>query len=56
MSPVDIELELVRHGKWQLMNDTYDRWKDYTCSECNCCVSYKYNYCPDCGAKMDGGK
>lgn len=41
----------VRHGKWEKLKDGY--W----CS--NCCILEKdlkqeYNYCPNCGAKMDG--
>ena len=40
----------VRHGLW----------KSYTknlreCSNCGYAVSIRYNYCPNCGAKMDGG-
>ena len=40
----------VRHG----------RWKSYTknlgeCSNCGYVVSIRYDYCPNCGAKMDGG-
>lgn len=41
----------VRHGHWEKLKDGY--W----CS--NCCILEKdlkqeYNYCPNCGAKMDG--
>ena len=37
----------VRHGRWLL---------DGSCSEClaNPLTTHK-NYCPNCGAKMDGG-
>ena len=36
------------------------RWKRYgknlgECSECGEIVSVRSNYCPNCGAKMDGG-
>jgi hypothetical protein len=41
----------------------YGRWKgaglgDYLCSECWEVYSggNEFNYCPNCGAKMDGGK
>ena len=41
----------VKHGHWEKLKDGY--W----CS--NCCILEKdlkqeYNYCPNCGAKMDG--
>ena len=47
----------VRHGHW-----TNERWEGLSsfsakCSECTKrTLSYfHYNYCPNCGAKMDGG-
>lgn len=54
----------VRHGRWALNEDcqpfynycTADYY--YNCSECNYTISSRYglyNYCPNCGAKMDGG-
>ena len=46
--------EVVKHGEWN----------GYTCSECNVCADYfisgdfyfdeKPNFCPNCGARMDG--
>ena len=38
----------------------HGRWKRYgknlgECSECGEVVSVRNNYCPNCGAKMDGG-
>lgn len=52
----------VRHGHWitqeeaELM-DSFDL--AYTCSVCghldwDCTESETFNYCPNCGAKMDG--
>lgn len=40
----------ARHGKWVGKEDK--RWH---CSECDGIApkGYRYNYCPDCGAKMD---
>ena len=29
-------------------------YKVYDCSECGCSVERWHNYCPNCGAKMDG--
>lgn len=48
-----------RHGKWvecnPLVEEKYmlDGNEYFKCSECNCCVRKKYNFCPDCGARMD---
>ena len=52
-----IEAEPVRHGRWErkrhkLFGNSYD----YVCSACGCDYALaEYNYCPHCGAKMDGG-
>ena len=57
----------VRHGEWQGEGDGYadgeivlDVWY---CSECGYCIDdgtddphILPNYCPNCGAKMDGGE
>ena len=48
--------EPVRHGEWE-----EERWvwtkahAGWRCSECKGRQILKYNYCPECGAKMDGG-
>lgn len=50
-----IEAELVRHGKWV---EELDRQFHWHCSECGYVigvVKMDCNYCPNCGAKMDGG-
>lgn len=59
-----IEAETVRHGRW--IPTEYDSyagsdpvWDKYECSECG----HEHNgeedtltaFCPDCGARMDGG-
>lgn len=39
----------VRHGKW------IEDHEFFKCSECGCLTDYRLsNFCPDCGAKMDG--
>ena len=46
----------VRHGKW-LYGDYYDIGD--VCSECDWdseMTHPSYRYCPNCGAKMDGGE
>lgn len=55
----------VVHGHWIKDNDSFQTDDDYycyyfnhICSECGEIVNDRYklpNYCPDCGAKMDGG-
>ena len=47
----------VRHGRWNDINPAVLKpgvnWV-CRCSECGCPQDYKHNYCPNCGAKMDG--
>ena len=53
-----IEAEPVVHAYWQIYNESGD-WR---CSHCkvyhfhNGAMIKKYKRCPNCGAKMDGGK
>lgn len=52
----------VVHGKWtEKDNSMYDpyicenvHWSTYICSECNREVMKDFNYCPNCGCRMDG--
>ena len=54
-----IDVALVRHGRWVSVLHKLAR----ICSVCNRDEPYKfadinadvYDYCPNCGAKMDGG-
>lgn len=57
-----IEAEPVRHGRW-----VDHMCRDWRCSECGekinkvrnvdgYCYDDKPHYCPNCGAKMDGGE
>lgn len=59
-----IEAEPVRHGRW---DDTgrytfTDGSLAIRCTECGAALhldeweKYHWNYCPNCGAKMDGDK
>lgn len=43
----------IKHGRWVLWNRGLYIHK---CSVCECKPSFKTNYCPNCGAKMDGKK
>lgn len=56
-----IEAEPVRHGLWvelpKALNDDEEPCK---CSVCGHCLSFynhypKSKFCPNCGARMDGG-
>lgn len=51
----------VRHGHWiresvgsDNSSEGYFKISMAKCSECGTCVMGKPNYCPNCGAKMDG--
>lgn len=47
-----VDAEPVRHGRWE---EPYP-YDPYDCYKCSCCgVKYDltWNYCPNCGAKMD---
>lgn len=53
-----IEAEPVRHGQWIIEMDDMG-WLKYTCPNCGYVkrtdihVSLGWNYCPNCGTKMD---
>ena len=51
-----IEVAPVRRGRWGTHSDRPD---SLICSVCNCGFDMwkhdPHNYCPNCGAKMDGG-
>ena len=45
----------IRHGKWECyFTDDEISQKVYLCSECGKEFSKQTNYCPACGARMDG--
>ena len=50
----------VVHGRWeQCFEDWRKQIEGDKCSACGfehygCCIKY-YHYCPNCGAKMEGG-
>ena len=44
----------VRHGEWVVLEEEIGL---YSCSLCDYkIIRTECNYCPNCGAKMDGGK
>lgn len=48
------DVATVRHGRW---NDSLARITPYcsVCGHSHRCLIRTPNYCPNCGAKMDGG-
>ena len=48
----------IRKGKWMTSYLDHEmmgvRPKLLYCSECCHCIAYPTNYCPNCGAKMEG--
>ena len=44
-----IEISCVRHGWWKPFGRNLGE-----CSECGEVVAIRNNYCPNCGARMDG--
>ena len=51
--------EILKHGEWELVNSCEDENGDlvnmYSCSKCTAVSDEPTDYCPKCGAKMDGG-
>jgi hypothetical protein len=48
----EADVEEVKHAFWR---ENKTEYMLYGCSNCDCRVDYEFNYCPNCGAKMDGG-
>lgn len=46
----------IRHGEWIMKPDPYGFFEEIpVCSACGCTTKMRetYNFCPNCGAKMD---
>ena len=55
-----VDAEPVRHGYWIAVDEYCGHAKEFKCSVCENTVEYghytrtcDYDYCPNCGAKMD---
>ena len=50
----------VVHGRWEPRQDVKGFVRCSNCKDCNICDDWadgkKWRYCPNCGAKMGGGK
>ena len=47
----------VRHGRWErvIPSKSAAKWSSkVSCSVCHSAGYKRFNYCPNCGAKMDG--
>ena len=44
----------VVHGEWKPNN--LNGFKIYNCSNCGIHMEARWNFCPHCGARMDGGR
>ena len=40
-------------GKWNILGYDDPSVRFYKCSECHMKITLKFNYCPNCGAKME---
>jgi hypothetical protein len=53
------DVKLIRHARWDKPSEHGLPYKanrlGVVCSECCSWSNNKYTYCPDCGARMDGG-
>ena len=59
-SPPAADVVPVVHGRWEYNPPTINTYGQLKCSICNWwtldpSVDRSYSYCPNCGAKMDGG-
>lgn len=53
------DMSPVKRGRWEEgeKNRFWGTKGNYVCSNCKSAVGFvKFNYCPNCGAKMDGEK
>ena len=56
-----VEAKPVVHGEWLYERETYNTCSAWKCSNCGECyglpfIKDEYNFCPECGADMRGGK
>lgn len=52
-------IEPIKHGRWIYDDEAYpsgNPYGHYNCDQCGESVPHKTIYCPNCGAKMDGGE
>lgn len=60
-SPPAADVAPVVHGRWIERKEHFyfqngcKEWINFYCSECDAPNNSPTDYCPNCGAKMDGG-
>ena len=54
MPTVDAVEVVHGHMVERIVDHEYPWYTVFDCSECGCSVEKWHNYCPNCGAKMDG--
>ena len=54
MTNLDLLCYLHNAENVEVIGNIYDNWHE--CSLCGAISQDRENYCPNCGAKMDGGK
>lgn len=47
-------IDTVKHGKWEEMRNAYGELEGWIHAECGREVKCMENFCPNCGARMDG--
>ena len=56
------DIQVVKHGEWTGINKNRYNDDEATCSICGATIASDYSnpswwdYCPNCGARMDGGE
>lgn len=53
MNAPTIEAEPVRRGRWNVKDDPHTSWYKVACSECGFGGVVTWDYCPQCGARME---
>ena len=57
--PTDLDVQEVKHGRWYKGRVSSTGGGSYGVYQCSICeamfpdVGYGYNYCPNCGSRMD---
>ena len=49
-----VDADIVCHGRWKVWYHGKEGGFSYTCSECGIHADETSDYCPKCGARMDG--